>query len=128
MRYILLLLCGFCAFANAYNQSYVSVNDIKKSPYVTKVKRTAHQQLRTYHYSDQAKSAWFKNCLRAKSNPQVSQYAFSYCQCGWQGITHNIPPSMFTTNNAAQIKRRNTLLKVITQECVVKILSAKQTK
>lgn len=101
------------------NQAANNQNPVTTNQHTT----TAFTQ---YPYSAEAKRTWFEHCLKVKNNPQVSQYIQDYCACGWHGIIHNIPPALFTATEPAIIKKRNILLKVIVQDCYVKILSVQR--
>jgi hypothetical protein len=70
-------------------------------------------------YTSEEQAAWFKNCLSAVKDNKVSAYANAFCQCGWNKISGGaLPANYLTSTNPQDTQMANTILRVISQECL----------
>lgn len=75
-------------------------------------------------YTDAEKTAWFNSCVPAVSDNRVSAFAQEFCACGWQHITSGqLPASLLISTNPNDAQQRNTIMQVISQECVVQVMA-----
>jgi hypothetical protein len=75
-------------------------------------------------YTDQEKQGWLTSCTSAITNHRVSAYAQEFCGCGWQHISSGeLSPMLLTSLEPADAKKRNSILKAISQECLVQVMA-----
>lgn len=73
-------------------------------------------------YTNEEKIAWFKSCMKSVKAGQGAEFAKDFCGCGWRHIASGeLDPALLTSTKAADIKRANNAMVVITQQCMVEV-------
>lgn len=82
----------------------------------------ANVETKVSPYTNEAKIAWFKSCMKSVKSGQGSAFANDFCGCGWRHIAQGeLDPALLMSTKPKDIKLVNNAMAVITQQCIVEI-------